>query len=538
MLQIRKEGNKNFTHIDTVSGNKYIASDVTISANNNQILITKEKGSAVFFKIGFDISEVQVYDDTGAGTLETFSTPTALFNRLIALGYPAFYEDGQITLSLNEILDVNITALEDGQFLAYNQSTGFWENVDTNPASSVAWDELTGSPSDSTDLVNLIVSYSGNPSYEAVDFGNSLWATTSGAATTEAEINALINAQGFEIELGVLYKFYIGLILYVNGKSTLYVAYYVFENNNVLGTYGTGSTNGEVSIGDFLNTNSYEYISLPPNNERVDLGEIGATAIYTYINNLDTTGLSWETLTDDKVWYFYATVSGVAKVYQYTGIFPRDVGSAYSGADPLLDTDFDLQDTENSASSVDILPLNNTFTGFNTFENNIELQDGTYIFHGVTDWQDDEGDGFSSTGFRYKDGNRESFVGIETEVEGLPQLTFYDPDNGDHALISMKIWNSSFDGNSNSIDIGGSGAVLSCNNPLSKGLLGGAYYGANYNENTYVQKKYVDDNITINSDVTSEPSGSDQVLNVVSLTQAEYDAGSPIATTFYIITDA
>ena len=43
---------------------------------------------------------------------------------------------------------------------------------------------------------------------------------------------------------------------------------------------------------------------------------------------------------------------------------------------------------------------------------------------------------------------------------------------------------------------------------------------------------------TINSTTTGEPTGSDVVLNVVSLTQAEYDAGTPVSTTFYIITDA
>jgi hypothetical protein len=43
---------------------------------------------------------------------------------------------------------------------------------------------------------------------------------------------------------------------------------------------------------------------------------------------------------------------------------------------------------------------------------------------------------------------------------------------------------------------------------------------------------------TINTDTTGEPTGSDLVLNVVSLTQAEYDAGTPVATTFYLITDA
>lgn len=41
---------------------------------------------------------------------------------------------------------------------------------------------------------------------------------------------------------------------------------------------------------------------------------------------------------------------------------------------------------------------------------------------------------------------------------------------------------------------------------------------------------------TIDSSTSGEPAGSDQVLNVVSLTQAEYDAGTPVATTFYIIT--
>ena len=43
---------------------------------------------------------------------------------------------------------------------------------------------------------------------------------------------------------------------------------------------------------------------------------------------------------------------------------------------------------------------------------------------------------------------------------------------------------------------------------------------------------------TIQSITAGEPTGSDVTLNVVSLTQAEYTAGTPVATTFYIITDA
>ena len=43
---------------------------------------------------------------------------------------------------------------------------------------------------------------------------------------------------------------------------------------------------------------------------------------------------------------------------------------------------------------------------------------------------------------------------------------------------------------------------------------------------------------TIDSVTAGEPTGSDQVLNVVSLTQAEHTAGTPVATTLYLITDA
>lgn len=42
----------------------------------------------------------------------------------------------------------------------------------------------------------------------------------------------------------------------------------------------------------------------------------------------------------------------------------------------------------------------------------------------------------------------------------------------------------------------------------------------------------------VNSYTTGEPTGSDTVSNIVSLTQAEYDAGTPVAGTAYIITDA
>ena len=42
---------------------------------------------------------------------------------------------------------------------------------------------------------------------------------------------------------------------------------------------------------------------------------------------------------------------------------------------------------------------------------------------------------------------------------------------------------------------------------------------------------------TIDSDPTGV-TGADQITNIISLTQAEYDAITPNASTFYVITDA
>jgi hypothetical protein len=51
----------------------------------------------------------------------------------------------------------------------------------------------------------------------------------------------------------------------------------------------------------------------------------------------------------------------------------------------------------------------------------------------------------------------------------------------------------------------------------------------------YIEKEdFLEDQVT--SVITGEPNGSDSIINIVSLTQAEYDAGTPVATTLYIIT--
>jgi hypothetical protein len=42
----------------------------------------------------------------------------------------------------------------------------------------------------------------------------------------------------------------------------------------------------------------------------------------------------------------------------------------------------------------------------------------------------------------------------------------------------------------------------------------------------------------VSNTTVGEPTGSDSLINAVSLTQAEFDAGTPVATTLYLITDA
>lgn len=80
------------------------------------------------------------------------------------------------------------------------------------------------------------------------------------------------------------------------------------------------------------------------------------------------------------------------------------------------------------------------------------------------------------------------------------------------------------------------------------GTIGGTYYPAGFylwdgaewvsdrNAIATELQNILDTSVT--SITTGEPTGSDQVLNIVSLTQAEYNAGTPVSTTFYIITDA
>ena len=61
---------------------------------------------------------------------------------------------------------------------------------------------------------------------------------------------------------------------------------------------------------------------------------------------------------------------------------------------------------------------------------------------------------------------------------------------------------------------GGTGNELKITgNDTGRGLFGEAYYGANYNDNTYVQKKYVDDKVSGTTNYISKFTGSNSIGN-------------------------
>lgn len=85
----------------------------------------------------------------------------------------------------------------------------------------------------------------------------------------------------------------------------------------------------------------------------------------------------------------------------------------------------------------------------------------------------------------------------------------------------------------NTSKVGYTEVAVSANTSVYANTLKNSYPSADANKLTGIEVGA--DVNTVNSSVTGEPTGSDVILNIVSLTQAEYDAGTKIATTFYII---
>jgi hypothetical protein len=90
-LEIRKKSLKTWLHIDNIAGD-FIISKFYFNSDINQFQIVEQGQSKRYI---YDVLNITVYDDTGAGTPETFATITELSLRLEALKYPAFFNEGQ-----------------------------------------------------------------------------------------------------------------------------------------------------------------------------------------------------------------------------------------------------------------------------------------------------------------------------------------------------------------------------------------------------------------------------------------------------------
>jgi len=92
-LTIRKKGNKNFWHYWNEF--EYSASDLIAIFDGNYMKVRSEQGRVVFAQDGFLFSDVIIYDDLNGGSAELFTSVIELEQRLIDLGYPAFYADSE-----------------------------------------------------------------------------------------------------------------------------------------------------------------------------------------------------------------------------------------------------------------------------------------------------------------------------------------------------------------------------------------------------------------------------------------------------------
>ena len=180
---------------------------------------------------------------------------------------------------------------------------------------------------------------------------------------------------------------------------------------------------------------------------------------------------------------------------------------------------------ENKLASITVADLpslstNNDFTGENTFRNSIIIDS-------------------SPQGDFFKISHDESVVTMETIVgsplhfSALSQsvadtFRFYSGITPILQSDYLGLWSLPE----------ASTAILDGESATSKAIPTVEWTSATFGAKSDVATNTSDITDRLKSVTVGEPTGSDIVINMVSLTQAEYDAGTPSATTFYVITDA
>ncbi len=99
-LQIRKKTTKVWSHVIS-DGDTFILSKMYCKTDGDTFKIVEQSGSN---RREYNYNNITVYDDTDAGTPETFTTSQALMLRLSALNYVGF--NGEGTLPTSYIQDI------------------------------------------------------------------------------------------------------------------------------------------------------------------------------------------------------------------------------------------------------------------------------------------------------------------------------------------------------------------------------------------------------------------------------------------------
>ena len=118
-LQIRKKSTKNFQHFYEVTNLFYGASDIIVRNIDNRVYFSTISGAFVFTIEGFDVSEISVYDDSQGTGEELYANVDDLLQRLINIGYNAFYEDGEVLEEDYTTFTGNVIPLNN-KFTTYN----------------------------------------------------------------------------------------------------------------------------------------------------------------------------------------------------------------------------------------------------------------------------------------------------------------------------------------------------------------------------------------------------------------------------------
>lgn len=178
------------------------------------------------------------------------------------------------------------------------------------------------------------------PGYETIYFGAGAILITEGNSTTLNEIAQHINAVGFTITAGKLAVLNLTVLRQEAGQSVWAKELYLFTANNTAGTWGTGSTNGEISSNQLIFINRTILQQVSGDEELISLGDIGNDTIDDFVNAVDPGTVTWEELEAGTDYFFICQRNGNREVYKYVGALPVTLGV---GGDTVDITDFDLQ---------------------------------------------------------------------------------------------------------------------------------------------------------------------------------------------------